>query len=226
MLLYDFIPGASIGITKTLIGYPFETLKNRTQLNKKENIYIKDLYKGCSIPLFTSILKRSIQLYVYEKNNNKNTYIAGAYGGIISSIITNPLNIIKTNIQTKNYNNIKEQLNINILKRGNVINIFRDTLFTSYYLGTYGYSKKNLPNKSIYYSLSGIISGSTVWLLFCPFDYIRTIRYSGYNYKYIYTNIKQNPFIMWNGCKYMIFKSIPLNMINMVVYEYLKKNLK
>ena len=57
------------------------------------------------------------------------------------------------------------------------------------------------------------------------FDYFRTIRYTGYNYEYIYVNIKQNPFIMWNGCKYIIIKSIPLNMINMVIYEYLKKNI-
>ena len=229
MLLYDIIPGASLGFTKILIGYPFETLKNRIQLSqkyKKENIYIKDLYKGSSIPLFTSIFKRSIQLYIYEKNSNKNTYIAGACGGIISGIIANPLNIIKTNIQTRNYNNVKEQLNINILKRGNVINILRDTLFSSYYLGTYGYLKKNLPNNSIYYSLSGIISGSSVWLLFSPVDYIRTIIYSGHSYKDIYINIKKNPFIMWSGCKYMVFKSIPLNMINMVIYEYLKTNLK
>lgn len=34
MLLYDIIPGASIGVTKILIGYPFETLKNRIQLSK------------------------------------------------------------------------------------------------------------------------------------------------------------------------------------------------
>ena len=121
MLLYDFIPGASIGITKTLIGYPFETLKNKKELNKKKNIYIKDLYKGCSIPLLTYILdgdeiRENISkgLGFSKKDRSINIrrigYISNiitTHGGIISSIITNPLNIIKTNIQTKNYNNIK-----------------------------------------------------------------------------------------------------------------------
>ena len=31
---------------------------------------------------------------------------------------------------------------------------------------------------------------------------------------------------MWKGCKPMIIKSIPLNLINMTIYEYLKVQMK
>lgn len=226
----DFLPGAIVGSLKILIGYPFETIKIRYQLKQPNNTIIHSnilhLYKGCAIPLVYSTFKRSTQLYIYEKYNDNNTYIAGAYGGIISSIISNPFNIIKTNIQSNKYDNIISQLKFDIIKRGNIINICRDTIFSTYYLGTYGLLKKKLPDKYYYYSIAGIISGSTTWLLFSPLDYIRTNIYNGNDYKYIYNHIIKNPFMLWNGCSYMIIKSIPLNMINMVIYEYIKHNLQ
>lgn len=224
----QIISGASSGFIKIMVGYPFETIKTRKQLNLNYNYNLKNLYRGCSIPLITSSLKRSIQLYNYEKYNskNKNTYIAGAYGGIISSILLNPFNILKTNIQSNKYSTVYSQLNFKILNKGYGISIVRDTLFSTYYLGTYGFLKKNLPDKPLYHSLCGVLSGTSVWLLFSPFDFVRTKIYNGNNYSQIIKYIIKNPLHMWNGCKPMIIKSIPLNLINMAIYEYLKKNLK
>lgn len=219
-----FLSGFFSGSTKVLIGYPFETIKSKKQLNIKYDIFSpKSLYKGFSIPLILNSTKRGLQMSIYEKNSNSNKYLAGFYSGIISSLIMNPINIIKTNIQTNKYPNIRSQLNINVLYRGNFINIIRETLFTSYYLGTYNNIKQRLPNESKYYALSGIISGSTLWLFFTPFDTIRTMIYTGMSYKDIFNIINKKPFSLWNGCKPMIIKSIPVNMFNMTLYEYLKK---
>lgn len=218
-----FIPGFISGSIKIIIGYPFETIKIRKQLNKDYSIKnINSLYKGCSIPLLISSTKRGIQLSIYDNYKDKNTYFAGAIGGIISSISLNPINIIRTNLQSQNYNNIRSQLNINTLYRGNIANIVRDTIFSSYYLGTYGFLKNKFPDKPQYHSLSGMISGSSLWILFTPLDYIRTLSYNGESYINIYKYILNNPKNMWKGCKPMIIKSIPLNLINMTIYEYLK----
>jgi hypothetical protein len=220
MNIYEYLPGASIGFTKILIGYPFETVKNNYQYRGKFKYNgILNIYKGCSIPLITSVFKRSIQLNIYEKNSKKNTYYGGFISGLFTSLLTNPFNVIKTNIQ------LNKKYKLHMLKNGNIINIFRDTIFTTYYLGTYGYIKNKLPDKTIYHSFSGIVSGSTVWILFSPFDYTRTLIYSGKDYKYIKNITFNNPLKMWNGCSYMIIKSIPLNILNMAIYEYLKKKL-
>ena len=81
----------------------------------------------------------------------------------------------------------------------------------------------NLPNKPIYHSLSSIISGSSVWLFLIPFDYIRTNIQSNIKHKTLFSNIGKNPKILWNGVSYMMIKSLPVNLINMVIYEYLKE---
>lgn len=223
----SFIPGFISGTIKIIIGYPFETIKIRKQLDKNYSIKnINSLYKGCSIPLLISSTKRGLQLSIYDNYKDKNTYLAGALGGMISSLALNPINIIRTNLQSKKYNNIRSQLNINTLYRGNIINIFRDTIFSTYYLGTYGYIKNKFPDKPQYHSLSGMISGSSLWILFSPIDYIRTLSYNGESYKNIYKHVLNNPKNMWKGCKPMIIKSIPLNLVNMTIYEYLKVQMK
>lgn len=223
----SFIPGFISGTIKILIGYPFETIKIRKQLNKDYSIKnMNNLYKGCSIPLLISSTKRGLQLSIYDNYKDENTFLAGALGGMISSLALNPINIIRTNLQSKKYNNIRSQLNINTLYRGNIINIFRDTIFSTYYLGTYGYIKNKFPDKPQYHSLSGMISGSSLWILFSPIDYVRTLSYNGESYKNIYKHVLNNPKNMWKGCKPMIIKSIPLNLINMTIYEYLKVQMK
>lgn len=221
-----FIPGTSTAITKIVIGYPFETLKVRQQLeikNKNKNILFK-YYKGCSLPLVTSIIKRSIQLNIYESLKHNSTYTAGAISGITASIIMNPFNIIKVNLQSNKYNNILHVLsNYRTIQKGFYINIVRDTLFSAYYLGTYGYLKKNLPDTSFYYSCSSIVAGSTIWLFLMPFDYIRNNIQTNVSHKTLIRGVTKEPTKLWYGTKYMIIKSIPVNLVNMVIYEYLKE---
>ena len=220
-----FLPGASTGITKILIGYPFETIKVRKQLNIPLTHNVLNYYKGCSIPLVSSVIKRSIQLNIYESFKKDSTYFAGGISGLISSIIMNPFNIIKVNIQSNKYNKIRDILyNYRKIQKGFYINIIRDTLFSTYYLGTYGYLKNNLPDKPIYYSVSSMIAGSSVWVFLIPFDYIRTNIQTNISHRTLFNNSIKNPKILWNGTSYMMIKSLPINLINMVIYEYLKKN--
>ena len=225
-ILKNTLPATSTAVVKIVIGYPFETIKTREQLGLSYNFNLKKLYKGCHIQLIASIIKRTVIFYNYEKYNKKyNSFIASGYSSIIASIISNPLNIIRVNIQSNRYVNVKQQLKLNILTKGNKINILRDILFSTYYLGMYGNLKKQLPDKPIYHSFSSIFSGTTVWILFMPFDNIRTHIYNDKSYQYLYHYFKKDPIHLWKGSGVMILKAFPVNLVNMMLYEYLRKSI-
>ena len=74
----NFIPGAIAGLTSAILGYPFDTIKTRMQVNNygnSKNIFINtvknegfiSLYRGISAPLITTTFKRSYQYYLFEE---------------------------------------------------------------------------------------------------------------------------------------------------------------
>jgi len=82
------------------------------------------LYKGW----FSSTLRNSITIstrfMVYEylkKNTNNYSMINGFLSGMISSIISHPVDTIKTNIQTNNKHISFYQSTLDIYKKGNLI---------------------------------------------------------------------------------------------------------
>ena len=233
----EFISGATLGFTKIMIGYPFDTVQSRMQVNKNlkftELIYngnksVFNLYRGFELPLVASTLKRGTQYACFEKLNyiTNSTYLSGFLAGGVSSIITNPVNVIKNKIQTGEGNK-----NSSFKLLGNIINerklfkglsqsILRDSLFSGMYLGVYGQCREYFPKNSYYYSISGFIAGSSTWVVMMPFDTYRTMIQAEK-----ITNLKivrKNPFILWRGLSVMLIRSGPINMINMVFYEYIK----
>ena len=224
--LKHYIPGASTAITKIVLGYPIDTLKVRHQLNLKSTLNPHHYYKGCSIPLVSSIVKRSLQLTLYESFKDTSTYYAGGMSGLVTSIVMNPFTIVKVNLQSNKYKTIRDVLsNYKQIQKGFYINIIRDTLFSTYYLGTYGYLRNKLPDTPLYHSLSGMVAGSTQWLFLIPFDYIRTNIQCNVNHVTLLKTVSKSPLVLWKGTQYMILKSLPVNLVTMVIYEYLKKNL-
>ena len=88
------------------------------------------------------------------------------------------------------------------------------------YLGVYGQCREYFPKNSYYYSISGFIAGSSTWVVMMPFDSYRTIVQSE---KIENLNkVRINPLILWRGLSVMLMRSGPINMINMVLYEYIK----
>ena len=58
-LTNEYTLGNIFGITQTIIGYPFDTIKTNLQNSKNINIYIKSplkLYTGVKYPLVLSCL--------------------------------------------------------------------------------------------------------------------------------------------------------------------------
>lgn len=232
----EFISGATLGFTKIIIGYPLDTIKSRMQVNKNlkftELIYngnksLFNLYRGFELPLVANSLKRGTQYACFEKFNyvTNSTYLSGFLAGGVSSVITNPVNVIKNKIQTGEGKNSSFKLLGNIINerklfKGLSQSILRDSLFSGMYLGVYGQCREYFPKNSYYYSISGFIAGSSTWVVMMPFDTYRTMIQAEKmeNLKVV----RKNPLVLWRGLSVMLMRSGPINMINMVLYEYIK----
>ena len=240
MHLYDFVPGAITSASKILIGYPFETLKTRVQVNKTTYIhelnYYKTrplkLYKGCMLPLVSSTFKRSLQLGIFEEiNRTHNPLVGGVFSGAITAVVTNPITIVRNNVQgLHKYDStldcireIYKNEGIKAFNKGFTINIIRDTLFCGSFLGSYGYMRQSLPNEPIYHGLSGIGASFITWTTLIPFDTYRTlIQVGDKTTREINHSIAQNPRMLWNGLPMMLLRSAPVNIIGMMLYEKLR----
>ena len=164
----DFLPGALAGLSSVILGYPFDTLKTRMQVNNygSSNSILKDiikkegittLYRGLSLPLITNTTKRSYQYYLFDYLNNKdlNPYVSGALAGISGSIIGCPMHVLKANMQSTTktkFKNIYSLIQFVYKKygwkgfyKGFNINLFKDSLYGGFYLGNYVLLKEKLP---------------------------------------------------------------------------------
>ena len=237
MHLYDLLPGLVTTGSKILIGYPFETIKTRVQVNKttytQELQYYKlrpfKLYKGCTLPLIASSFKRSVQFSIFEElNKYYPPLIGGMSGGALSAAVTNPITVVRNNVQgLHKYNNtiecvreIYKEQGLTGLNRGFKINLVRDTLFCGVFLGSYGCLRNNFPNESFYHGIAGISSSFITWITLIPFDTYRTmIQVGNHTSKDVNNMILNKPLILWNGLPMMLLRSCPVNIVSMVLYE-------
>ena len=245
--LYDLIPGASTAAGKILIGYPFDTIKTKVQTNFDTN-YTKEfkniirhdgffsLYRGFVMPLSMTMIKRGFQLAIFENlNKNHSSLFAGTFAGLLSSIISNPINTVKISMQSTNksyYKNtadcmykIYKKEGLSGFGKGFKINIIRDSLFSGLYLGTYGFLRDVFPKNSYYYSIAGILSSVVTWSILIPFDTYRSILQSPYNNNNLLSKIKHSPLLLWRGLVPMLIRTIPVTSVNMIVYEKVRTSI-
>lgn len=199
----DFLAGLSSGITQTLIGHPFDTIKT----NKQNNIKVKgNLYKGLKYPLFSNSLLIGIQFDLYYRYNS-------LVSGIVSSVIITPLDHFKISsqnkIKTDFYSMIKN------FKRGYPITVTRETIALSIYFGSYDYMK----NEFNYHPLiSGGVAGTLSWLFTYPIDTIKTRVQSNIS---IREAIKTKNY--WNGISITLSRAFIVNGVGFYVAENVKK---
>ena len=121
-----FIAGLLSGITKLIVGHPFDTIKVRMQtstIHKSplnclkqtlKNEGFRAIYKGASPPLVGWALMDSVQmgtltncrLYLQQNRpNNQLTLmdhgVSGLVAGIIVSFVATPVEVLKANLQVK-----------------------------------------------------------------------------------------------------------------------------
>lgn len=216
LLKNDFIKGGAIGMTQTLFGHPFDTIKVLQQNNikiTKSLIKPSILMSGISFPLFISTYYNSgiFGIFSILKNKKFNNFQSGFLSGAIMSITLNPFEYYKVNFQVIEIN--KNKVN-NKLWRGLNFTMARESLATGIYFQNY-YFLKDLNINSF---IAGGIAGCNSWLLTYPIDTIKTRYQVNKNLKFKDLLYQQN---IYKGLSSCLIRAFLVNGISFSLYDFL-----
>lgn len=209
----EYVAGAVSGISQTVVGHPFDTLKVIQQTNKSYKLNPQMLFAGIKYPLLSHSFICSFQFGIYEHyRKNYNNFIAG----FISGLITSPMvflwdigKIKNQTMQTFSLMKIPQQ-------NGLPITMARDSLS----LGIYFYSFDKSKEYNLTPFFAGGIAGVTNWTITYPLDVIRSRQLA--NNSSILTEIKNKNF--WNGYNMCLIRAVVVNSVGLSVYDYLREN--
>jgi len=210
--------GSISGIFQTIFGHPLDTLKVWKQDNIKKQITIRNLYRGVSYPLITSSFLVSfnytITMKAYQENNSY--ILSGIYGGVITGLITAPIEYMKVNnqanvIPANVINQFKFKNNI-----GFIPTIMREGVGFPVYYQSYYYCKEKYQMTTL---SAGGLSGLLSWTFCYPFDTIKTRIQSGQSISHLEAIKYGN---LWAGYRYCAMRAILTNSIGWSVYEFAK----
>lgn len=200
--LTHFLPGAAHAVSMVAVGYPFDTVKTRLQLNLHSgalmcvrSIVTTDgwlaLYRGAAMPLASLVCKRPFEFAAFEWFNERFSGLKGAsfYGGclagFIGAVIGCPFSVVKIQMQScgKEVHSNTAQAIVTVLKQrgapgfyqGLSASILMQVPYATVYLGTYGELRKRLPRSALCTAAAGGIASLTTCTLLQPLDTVRTI---------------------------------------------------
>lgn len=219
------------GISQTLIGHPFDTIKTFKQVEYKKSVNditknlinkngIFYLYRGFLPPLFGGCIQNCFIFsteHIINKLVNNNSILSGFLAGSLTSIIISPAELIKCKLQINKKEKLKNLITNNLF-RGLFLTILRDSIGFAIYFSCYDLlqSKNNNP------FLNGGISGVLSWIYSYPIDVIKT--------KYQISNLplnkivrNQNTYMLFSGMNLMLIRAFFVNAGIFFSYEKLKQ---
>lgn len=206
----SFIAGSMSGISEIVLGYPLDTIKVNLQ-NKTSNVLkinLKNLYNGCSYPLFTNSIIISLEfgIFNYFRNQDYSITVSGMLAGSISGIVATPIDRRKILKQTFGNSNI-----YNRPFKGLPFVLARDIPATSLYFNSYYYFKDKT---SILFA--GGITGVITWSIVFPLDVIKTRMQSD-----TYKTLKDALIFkgIYNGIVPCLIRALFTNAISFYTYE-------
>lgn len=240
--LQKFLCGGISGSIGAFCVFPIDLVKTRmqNQINSHNKLYkssfncftsiikndgILGLYKGSRINICGVFPEKAVKLtvndFILNKNKDDNgnvelkyQMLAGACAGFCQVIVTNPIEIIKIQLQmsslTSKNNNVLGVINtlgFKNLYKGSLACLSRDTPFSLIYFPLYENLKSriNTRHKTINYLIPGCLAGFVSAFTTTPCDVIKTriqtirndsVKYSGIVdcYKKVYKNEGINAF--------------------------------
>lgn len=139
----NIVSGGGAGILTGLILTPIELLKINKQVNI--NSYNK-IFRGLNATLGREIIGTSIYFSVYAnlKSSDFSSFTSGGIAGCSSWIVSYPLDVIKTRIQSSPNETYKNAINKGHLYKGIGICLARAFLVNACGFWTYEFFKNNL----------------------------------------------------------------------------------
>ena len=208
----SLIAGFISGTAQTLIGHPLDTMKVWQQQNIKKSTKI---FSGLKYPLFAGSLLASAQFATTKVvSENMHNYtrvqadtIGGLCAGLVSGILTSPIDKYKIKMQTKTQKS----------RYGLFSCIVREVPACGIYFGSYSTLREQ--KQSVF--ISGAISGSLSWLLTYPLDIAKTQIQSGEspNIRTVYNKLRTGQISLSNGLGFCLARAFLINGIGFTVYE-------
>lgn len=165
----DLLTGISVGITQTLIGHPFDTIKTRLQNNLSFKSTNPSFYYKGALPQFLYATTKSSIIFpsfYYAKNHTDSNIFAGAFAGLCFSPVQYFFDTIKIKKQTNEKLTVKSFLN----NKGKVSTAMKESVGIALYFSSYHYFK----DYNLHPVISGGLSGIFCWLGSYPIDVIKS----------------------------------------------------
>ena len=150
-------------------------------------------YRGVTLNMVGVFPEKAIKITINnyinhilkEKNGNvsfTSQLLAGGLAGMGQVIVTNPMEIIKIQIQmqhltkldNKNVFNVIRNIGIKNLYKGSSACFMRDIPFSIIYFPLYTFIKKDNPNSILNYIIPGMTAGAISAYSVTPFDVVKT----------------------------------------------------
>lgn len=261
--------GLFAGACGIFVGYPFDTMKVKLQstatgiIQEKVPFNLKGLrilYRGVLVPMLTAGILQSMNFGVYDTARRRiqeaappvgelnSSFLGGAISGMVMSIVTTPLQLLKIQLQTHVTLSLTQLLyrdifctgRWSILYRGFAVTAFSDTLGRGIYMYSYEFAKRllndhlsdqlELPVLTVR-MLSAAYAGVISWLLLFPMDTIKTLVQSTYSgpsattYFLQFIKTKEGIRVLYRGCLYAVIRAAPVAATILPLYEHTQEYL-
>lgn len=214
-IIVDSSIGLIIGISQTIIGYPFDTLKIHAQRGLP--FRYTNLYAGAKYQLAISSINSAACYLAFDEvyKHTHNPILAGAIAGITSGIIINPLEIYKIRHQVAHHS-LFNLSNLKSTPTGLKFTIAREMIAFTMYFSTYMKLKEYSPDTIM---INGGLAGCASWCFSYPFDTIKTHHQSANSNVTIKELWLKG--ILFRGFGICMTRAFIVNAINFYIYETL-----
>lgn len=199
----------------------YQNTRSTSIINTAKKMYskqgLKSFYRSSLPSISSQVISTSSKYYLYRKFEDTkyfNSFINGSISGIISSLATHPIDVIKINLQMNHslYKTIREN-NLSLFYRGYSKTFSKVIVASSLFFPLYDKIKMSTNNILLSSFLSGTISN----LIIHPIDYLKTRHIYGQSF---YHGL--NPLPYYKGFTLSYIRIVPHFMIVMSIIEYIK----
>lgn len=225
--IYHHIVSAAIATAVAEVTtIPLYTLKTNFQNTTADNIRqafqsiwkshgIKGFYNASGWAIGSQVLSTSSKytLYRYLQPYTPNNFVAGCLGGILTSLMTHPIDVVK--IHSQMHTPFLPELNKvgpSIFYRGYSKSFSKSAVGSLFYYPLYDLFNTQLHNPT----QAAILSAISSTIILQPFDYLKTRHV--YNQQFHYTQL-------FRGLILNLFRVVPHFTITMVLIDHFKSRL-
>jgi len=209
----DFFPAFCVGLSETLVGYPFMTAKVRIQNGQSwRNLKFHEYYRGVKYPLCSSLAFNLVvfptHAFVFEKTGNH------ALAGAVAGVAVTPQAFVIDTLTITRQTNQPVSRGLFHRPRGFVTTLSREMIALACYFDMY-YRLRETTGTFVAGGAAGLFN----WTMTYPIDVIRTRQVAQRISAWEALQGGQ----MWKGFRIAAARAIVVNAMSFTVYENTKK---